>query len=70
MYQAPDFVKVSTKVKDVFSSYGSCPMDGYYYYSHTGDPQTCNEKYNDNTFIGLGRGYMCYSTNDAPDNVY
>lgn len=63
MYQAPDFVKVSTKVKDVFASYG-CPMDGYFYYAHVGNPGTCFDDYIDNTFVGQGRGYMCYSTLD------
>lgn len=62
MYQAPDFVKISTKVKDVFAGYGACPMDGYFYYSHTGEPNTCFDTYNDNTFVTMKGFWQCYST--------
>ena len=64
MYQAPDFIKVSTKVKDVFAGYGSCPMEGYTYYSH--GSSDCGSQFNDNTYIGLKLGNACYTANDPP----
>ena len=65
MYQRPDFVKVSVKVKDVFANYsitGCAP--------NTADTQgqvdvgagTCNDVVTSNTFVTLGLGNSCYST--------
>lgn len=60
MYQAPDFVKVSTRVKDVFAGYGSCPWDEFTYLSYTGGREKCKEIEVTDTLVGLGKGYQCY----------
>ncbi len=40
MYKAPDFVKVSTKMKDVFAGYG-CVWQRGYYGSNMSDDKNC-----------------------------
>lgn len=63
MYQKPDFVKVSVKVKDVFANYGtnSCPMDEGAVNLLTSSP--CSEiSIPNTTFIAQGWGGGCYST--------
>ena len=67
MYKAPDFVKVSVKAKDIFSGYGThCPMDQFQQESYTIPCSPSDPNYNlvANTYIGLGWGDSCYSTQD------
>ena len=64
MYQKPDFIKVSVKVKDVFANYqaSGCPMDESRQYT-----QPCTEddpNYIYNSFIGLGLAHQCYTTSN------
>ncbi len=65
MYQKPDFVKVSLKVKDVFANYavtGCAP--------NVADTQgqvdigvgTCGDIGTANTWVTLGMGAACYTT--------
>ena len=63
MYQKPDFVKVSVKVKDVFANYiqSGCKMDEGAYHALVGD--NCYDYTVDNTtFVAEGWGIGCYST--------
>lgn len=68
MYKAPDFVKVSVKAKDIFSGYNveHCPMDQFQQESYTipCSPSDPNYSLVANTYIGLGWGDSCYSTQD------
>jgi hypothetical protein len=65
MYQKPDFVKVSVKVKDVFANYSgtSCPMD-----EGTVNLLVASPCYvitvPDTTYVAQGWGIGCYSTNN------
>lgn len=63
MYQKPDFVKVSLKVKDVFANYsaGGCPMDegSVNLLAGTG----CKDiEVPNTTYMALNWGDGCYST--------
>ena len=63
MYQKPDFVKVSVKVKDVFANYvgSGCPMDEGAVNLLAVSP--CREYVVENTtYIAQGWGNGCYST--------
>ncbi|MDO4748162.1 MAG: hypothetical protein Q4A12_03190 [Eubacteriales bacterium] len=64
MYQKPDFLKISLKVKDVFANYsvtGCAP--------NTADTQgqvdlgvgTCSDVGTSNTWVSLGLGASCYT---------
>lgn len=69
MYSAPDFVKVSVKAADIFSGYShvtGCPMDQFQQESYTipCSPSDPNYTIVANTYIGLGWGSECYSTNN------
>lgn len=68
MYNAPDFVKVSVRAKDIFSGYNveHCPMDQFQQESYTIPCSPSDPNYNlvANTYIGLGWGDSCYSTQD------
>lgn len=61
MYQKPDFLTVSVKVKDVFSSYlaSGCPHDEYT--SYTSPCSTADENYVHMDYLELGWGDGCYS---------
>ena len=63
MYQKPDFMKISIKAQDVFSSYAGCPNDEGYVSVLT-DPcdNDPNMKEIYGTFIEFGWGYQCYSS--------
>ena len=61
MYQKPDFVKVSVKVKDVFANYiqtGCIKDEGAVVLQNSGD--ACLPF--DGTFMDLGWDHQCYST--------
>ncbi len=63
MYQKPDFVRVSVKVKDVFANYtaGGCPMDEGAVNLLSESP--CYVIHIDNTtYVAQGWGDGCYST--------
>ena len=61
MYQKPDFMKVSVKVKDVFASYNTgCPHDEYLGWTNPCTTDDPNYTYED--FLALGWGSSCYST--------
>ncbi len=63
MYQKPDFVKVSVRVKDVFANYSGsgCPMDEGAINLLAGSP--CYDVHIPNTtYIAQGWGDGCYST--------
>ena len=68
MYQKPDFIKVSVKVKDVFANYlaTGCPEDEFLLWQFT-DPCEGTDDYKQvaSTYTGTGIGHQCYST-DRP----
>lgn len=49
MYKAPDFVKVSTKIKDVFAPYGMCERQIHGGSDHVGEP-ICDESHQGELF--------------------
>ena len=61
MYQKPDFIKVSVKVKDVFANYQTtgCPMDEWSGYT---TPCENTDAYVYFTYVSQGAAYQCYST--------
>lgn len=59
MYQKPDFIKVSVKVKDVFASYNtSCPHDEM---SMWVQPCLGTDGYVHMDYLEMGMGHQCYS---------
>lgn len=60
MYQKPDFLKVSVKVKDMFA-YGdsNCPHDEYESYTSPCTESDPNYVYRD--YLAMGWGDGCYS---------
>lgn len=67
MYNAPDFVKVSVKAKDIFSGYDThCPMDEYKLENNTipCGPDDPNYTISLDTYVGMGWAATCYSTRD------
>lgn len=65
MYQKPDFVKISLKVKDVFASYtitGCQPNIADTNGQVDTGVGTCNDVGTNNTFVTLNLGAYCYTT--------
>ena len=62
MYQKPDFIKVSVKVKDVFANYQTtgCPMDELRQYTNPCTEDDPNYTYE--TYVSLGLAHQCYGT--------
>ncbi len=68
MYQSPDVIKVKVNIDEVFASYHEiCPMDQFQQESYTipCSPSDPNYTIVANTYIGLGWGDSCYSTQDG-----
>ncbi len=64
MYQAPDFIKVSTKAEDVYANYSTgCMPDGRYYYEQA-VAATCLDlgPFVDDVVATYSGGIQCYST--------
>ena len=65
MYQKPDFVKISLKVKDVFANYtvtGCAPNTANSQGQVDVGAGTCNDVGTANTWVSLGMGNACYTT--------
>lgn len=64
MYQKPDFVQVSVKVKDVYANYQAtgCPEDQFGGWLHSDG--SCDGTTDDvnGTLTSMGFAHQCYST--------
>ncbi len=67
MYTSPDFVKISVKAKDVFSSYAStCHYDETTLFTHIEGGNTCRDQATYQIYLDLypSNIHQCYSSSN------
>ena len=66
MYQKPDFVKISLKVKDVFANYTCTPIGGgLIAHTDTDITTVCSDSSEVFNYVTAGFGNECYLTPTA-----